>query len=147
MADFAANLDVFIHVGPDDNCVRAEFQRLEHRHCRFDAVNARDIASGGDNAALAAADDDRQVADVGVVAFLHRGVERVTVDMGDGKLVKLCMNGEARAAASRAAPLRGCLFDKAVAAKSEGEAVDFFGHRWNIYGTNTGFQLFYRRRG
>ena len=58
MAHLAADPDIFLHVGPDDDGVRAQRQRLEHRHRRAHAEGARDVAGGGDHAALAAADDD-----------------------------------------------------------------------------------------
>jgi len=44
-----------------------------------------DVAGRGDHAALAAADDHRLVGEIGVVAFLHGGVERVAIDVGKGE--------------------------------------------------------------
>ena len=48
-------------------------------------VEPGDVAGGGDDAAAAAADDDRAVGEAGIVALLHRGVEGVAVEMGDGE--------------------------------------------------------------
>ena len=85
--------------GRNDRRVRAEPQRLEHRHGGSDAEGAREIAGGGDHAAVAAADDHRLVGERRVVALLDRGIERVAIDMGDRKGVELA-DGE-RGAASR----------------------------------------------
>ena len=79
---------IFVHVGPHDAGVRAQAQRLEHRHRRAHAVGARDVAGGRDHAALAAADDDRLVGERGIVALFDGGVERVAIDMGDASAGK-----------------------------------------------------------
>ena len=68
--------------------VRAEAQRLEHRHRRSNPESAGDVAGRGDHAALAAADDHRLGGKRRIVAFLDRGVEGVAIDMGDGKAVE-----------------------------------------------------------
>jgi hypothetical protein len=81
--------DVFAEVRLDHHGVGTGLQRLEHRHGRMDAVQPRDVAAGRDHAPLAAADDDRPVAQFGPVALLHRGVEGVAVQVGDGQLVQL----------------------------------------------------------
>ena len=99
LAHRAADLDIFRHVRLDDGGVRAELQRLEHRHRRADAVGARDVAAGRDHAALAAADDQRLVGESWVVALLDRGVEGVAVDMGDRQRRRVRRG--ARGAASR----------------------------------------------
>ena len=67
-----------------DHRVRAEAPGLEHRHGRTHARQPSDITTGGDHAALAAADDDRLVAQFRPIALLHRGVEGVAIEMGDG---------------------------------------------------------------
>ena len=87
----------------DDDRLRAELQRLEHRHGRADAVDAGDVAGGRDDAAVAAADDDRLVAQAGVVALLDAGIEGVAVDMGDGEVGELGMGDQAGRSAGGAA--------------------------------------------
>ena len=88
----------------DDGGVRAQRQRLEHRHRRAHAEGARDVAGGRDHAALAAADDHRLVGERRVVALLDRGVEGVAIDMGDGRAYRSsAMAEQARRAAGRAA--------------------------------------------
>ena len=44
-------------------------------------LDAGDVAGGRDDAALAAADDDRLVLQLGIVALLDRRIEGVAVDM------------------------------------------------------------------
>ena len=106
----AADGDIFLHVGANDHGVRAGLERLEHRHRRLHAVGARDVAGRGDDAALAAADDDGLVHQARVVAFLDGGVEGVAVDVGERQLVDFAVVDEARAfafgAAARLAGLR-----------------------------------------
>ena len=75
--------------------MRAQGQRLEHRHGGAHAVEARHIAAGGDHAALAAADDHRQVGEPGIVALLDAGIEGVAVDMGDRQRIQFRMAGHA----------------------------------------------------
>jgi len=83
MAHLAADPDVFGHVGPDHDGVGAQRQRLEHRHRRAHAKGAGDVAGRRYHAALAAADDDRSVCDLRIIAFLDGGVERVAIDVGE----------------------------------------------------------------
>ena len=103
LADLPADSDIFRHVGLHHRRLGAERQRLEHRHGRAHALHPGEIAGGGDHAALAAADDDRHVAQGRVVALFHGGVEGVAVDMGDMQRVEFGVAGKARAAAMRAA--------------------------------------------
>ena len=84
-ADLPRHRDVFREVGADHHRVGARLQRLEHRHGAAHAVDARDIAGGGDHAAHAAADDHRLRGELRAVALFHAGVERVAVDMRDGE--------------------------------------------------------------
>jgi hypothetical protein len=51
LAHLFADPGVFLHVGLDDDGVRAGVERLEHRHRRPDTPNARDVATGRDHAA------------------------------------------------------------------------------------------------
>ena len=77
---------------------------LEHGHGGSARHRASgDIAGGRDDAALAAADDDRLVADGRIVALLDAGIEGGAVDMGDGKLIQLVVNEDPGRAAGRAA--------------------------------------------
>jgi hypothetical protein len=79
--------------------LRAELQRLEHGHGAAHAGHAGDVAGGGDNAAVAAADDDGVVGELRPVAFFDAGVEGVAVDMGDGEGEELGVAQGAGAAA------------------------------------------------
>jgi hypothetical protein len=85
MAHLAADPDIFRHVRPDHDRGRAQRQRLEHRHGRAHAIRPGDVAGRRNHAALAAADDDRLVGDLGIVALLYGGVERIAIDMGEGE--------------------------------------------------------------
>ncbi len=53
--------DIFFHIRLDHNGFWAEFQCLEHGHGGTHTGDAGDIAAGGDNTALAAANNDRLV--------------------------------------------------------------------------------------
>ena len=59
------------------------------------------------------ADDQRLARQLGPVALLHRGIEGVTIDVGDAETVDLGMGQEARAAAL-AARCRGGVNDLAA---------------------------------
>ncbi len=99
-ADGLAGHLVFSHVGGDHHGMRAQLQRLEHRHRRTRPEAARDIAGGGDDAAPARmADEKRFVAQGRIVALLDRGVESVAIDMGDGEVQQLRMRYQPRRAA------------------------------------------------
>ena len=97
----AADARIFLHVRPHHAGLRAEPQRLEHRHRRAHAVGAGDIAGGGDDAAPAAADDHRLGGKRRIVALFDGGVEGVAVDMGDRKLCEFVVAHDARRAADR----------------------------------------------
>ena len=115
--DFARRR-VFCHVGLDDHRLRAKLQGLEHRHGGLHAMDARDVAGGGDDTTRAAAHNHRLVRKFWPVALLDRGIESIAIDMGDRKRVKFRMADQPRAAAGAAAPLitrSGC---KAIAAKA-----------------------------
>ena len=62
-------------------------------------MDAGDVAGRGHDAALAATDNQRLVDEVRIVAFFHRGVEGVAIDMGDAEVVEFIMVEEAGAAA------------------------------------------------
>ncbi len=76
-ADLAADANVFFHVGLDHDRLRAGRKRLEHRHCRAHAVNAGDVTSRRDDAALAAADNHWLVGKLRIVPLLDGGVKRI----------------------------------------------------------------------
>ena len=84
------------------------------------AVSAGNVASGGDDAAFAAADDERLIGEAGIVALLDRGVERIAIDMGDRKRAKLRVDEQPRRPAGRAAAVGGRTGDEAIAAKGIG---------------------------
>ncbi len=106
-ADLAADADIFGHVGRHDHRVGAELAGGEHRHGGAHAGLAGDVAAGGDDAALAAPDDQRLVAQGRVVALFDRGVERVAIDVRDGQGAQLGMVDEPRRAAIGAARRAG----------------------------------------
>ena len=81
---------------------RAKLQRPRHRHGRAHAVAPGDVAGGEHHAALAAADDQRLVDQIRMVALLHRGVEGVAIDMGNGQGGELGMGNDPRRAAAAA---------------------------------------------
>ena len=118
LANFAADANIFGHVGTYDDRRRAEIECLEHRHRRAHAVGARDITGRRYHAAFAAADDDRLVSDVRVIALLHGGIERVAIDMGERQRCECPMPDEARRAAFRAAHRLRRGVRQTVAAKS-----------------------------
>ena len=99
----AADARIFLHVRPHDARVRAQPQRLEHRHGRAHAVGARDIAGRRRPRRAAAADDHRLGGKRRIVALFDGGVERVAVDMGDGELAEFVVAHKARRAAGAAA--------------------------------------------
>ena len=43
LAYLAPDAAVFFHIGLDDDSFRAGLQRLEHGHCRANAMNTRDV--------------------------------------------------------------------------------------------------------
>jgi hypothetical protein len=102
-AHLAADMDVFVHVGLDDHGFGAGLQRLEHRHGRAHAADPGDVAGRGHDAAPAAADDDRPVAQFRPVALFHRRVEGVAVDMGQREGIELAVAREPGTAAGHAA--------------------------------------------
>jgi hypothetical protein len=67
------------------------------------AIQPRDVAGGGDDAAYPAADDDRPGGKFGPVTLLDAGVEGVAVDVGDGQREQLGMADDAGAVAGGAA--------------------------------------------
>ena len=103
LPDGAAHGLVLGHVRLDHHGVGAGLQRLEHRHGRAHAVDARHVAGRRDHAAPPAADDHRLVGQLRIVALLHRGVEGVAVDVGDGEAAQLFMGHQPVAPAFRAA--------------------------------------------
>ena len=104
MAHLAADPDIFRHVGPDHGGMRAQRQRLEHRHRRAHPEGAGDVAGRRHHAALAAADDDGLVGDLRIVALLDGGVERVAIDVGERQRGQRVVTDQARGAACAASP-------------------------------------------
>ena len=118
VAHLAADPDVFRHVGPHHRGLRAQRQRLEHRHRRAHPIGAGDVAGRRHHAALAAADDHRAVGDLRIVALLDGGVERVAVDMRQRQRRQRAVPDQARRAAGAAAPRRAVEVGEAVAAEA-----------------------------
>ena len=99
----AADARIFVHVRADHAGVRAQPQRLEHRHCRSHPEGSGDVAGRGDNAAPSAADDHRLGGKRGIVALLDRGVKGVAIDVGNGKPRQFVMAQQSRRTATAAA--------------------------------------------
>ena len=118
-ADLPRDGDVLLHVRRHDDRVGTEPLGREHRHRRMHAVLPGDVAAGRDHPARAAADDQRLVGELGMVALLDRGVERVAVDVRDRETEQLLMSDQPRRAAGRAARRRplGLERRRTVAAK------------------------------
>ncbi len=91
-------------VGLQHHRLGAELQGGEHRHGRTDARDACDVTGGGDHPPLGAAHDHRLVAQLRPVTLLHRGVEGVAIQVGDGQRVQLCVRDDPGRGAARAAP-------------------------------------------
>ena len=109
-ADLARDgFDVDRHAGLHDHGLGAELQGLEHRHGGADALDAGDVAAGGDDAARAAADDHGLVAQGGVVALFDAGIEGVAIHVGDGERVS---SGWAMMRGLRQAGQRGALSNR-----------------------------------
>ena len=108
VAHLAADPDIFRHIGADHDGMRAQRQRLEHRHRRAHAEGAGDVAGRRHHAALAAADDHRLVGDLRIVALLDGGIERVAIDVGQRQRGQCCVTDQARGAAGAASSRRDC---------------------------------------
>src|SRR5690606_16387405 len=83
-----------------------------------------DIAGCRDDAALAAADDDRAVAQFRPVTLFHRRIERVAVDMRQAQRVEFVMPCQPRTATGVATRPRTALECKAITAKTMPGNVD-----------------------
>ena len=125
-ADLAGDLRVDLHPAFHDHRFRAEFQGLKHRHGGPHALDPCDIAGGGDHAAPPAADDDRLVAQVGIVALFDRGIEGIAIHMRDPEVEEFGMCGHAGAAAGGAPPC-GLQGVKAIAAQGGHDGVSIAG--------------------
>ncbi len=83
-ADLVADGAIGVEAGGDEDEIGAEPARLSAGHSRAHAECARFIARRRDHAArAAAADGDREPAQLGIVALLDRRIESVHVDMDD----------------------------------------------------------------
>ena len=110
------DLGIDLHARLHDHRVGAELQRLEHRHGRAHAADARDVAGGRDHAAPPAADDDRLALELGIVALLDGGIEGIAIHVRDGQRPELLVGDHTRRAACGAART-GIEGRQAVAAK------------------------------
>ncbi len=81
--DLTPHGEVFFKVRPDHDSIRARLQCLEHRHRAAHAVDARDIAGGGNHPAHAATDDDRLRCEFWAITLLHACVEGAAVHVRD----------------------------------------------------------------
>ena len=72
---------VAVKIGRHDDGIRTEFQRLEHRHGRPHTEEPRRVATGGDDTALASANNDGFALKGGIVALLNGREKGVAVDV------------------------------------------------------------------
>jgi hypothetical protein len=72
----------------------------------MNAVNARNITTGRDHAALTATDDHGLALQRRVIPLLDGGKKRVTIDMGNGELIEFGMLHKAGGTAIGAPPCR-----------------------------------------
>ena len=84
-ADLMADALVLFHVRADDHGLGTTLERLEHGHGRAHAGDSRDVTTGRNDAAPAAADDHRPPGDGRIVALFHAGVKGIAIDMGQGQ--------------------------------------------------------------
>jgi hypothetical protein len=75
LANLFSNCAIFLHIWAHDNSFGAELSGLKHGHGRAHALDAGDIATGGDYATLATTNDDRFVYQIGIVPFFDRSIE------------------------------------------------------------------------
>ena len=115
-ADGPACLDIGGETGLHHDRLGAEFQGLEHRHGRADALDPGEVAAGRDHPPCAAADDDGLVADAWIVALFDGGIEGVAVHVGDGKPGQFRVRNDAGRPADGAAGT-GFKLGEAVAAE------------------------------
>ena len=89
-ANLLRNRAVDLEARRHEDQVRAQTPRGHGRHRRTDAEFAGFVAGGGDDAAFPGAPDrDRTPAQGGIVALLHRGEERVHIDVDDLPAVRI----------------------------------------------------------
>ena len=106
-ADSIADLLVFLHIGSENYSLRTQLFGLKHGHGGMHTLNARNIAAGGDNPAPPAANNERLVVQIRIVAFFNGGIKRVAIYMRYAQLEKFGMGNEARRFAGSAALLVG----------------------------------------
>ena len=95
IADLIADLLVFLHIGSENYGLRTQLFGLKHGHGGMHTLNARNIAAGGDNLAPPAANNERLVVQIRIVAFFNGGIKRVAIYMRDAQLEKFVMGNEA----------------------------------------------------
>ena len=117
IADLIADLLVFLHIGSENYGLRTQLFGLKHGHGGMHTLNARNIAAGGDNPAPPAANNERLVVQIRIVAFFNGSIKRVAIYMRDAQLEKFVMGNEAgRFASSAALPARHSLGARAAIA-------------------------------
>ena len=79
----APNPHVFVPIRGNNHGMRASAARLEHRNGRANAEGARGIAGRRRDPARPAAADHQPIAPRRAIGFLHRGIERIGIDVGD----------------------------------------------------------------
>ena len=106
IADLIAGLLIFLHVWPNNHGLRTQLFGLKHGHGRMHALYARNIATRGNNPAPPAADNERLIVQIWIVAFFDGGVKCVAIYMRYAQLEKFVMGNEAgRFAGSAALPV------------------------------------------
>ena len=83
LPDLLAGEPILFTIRFYDDCIRAGFQRLKHRHCRAYAIQSRDVAACRHDTPLATANYDRLVFQAGIVPLFDRSEEGVTIEVGD----------------------------------------------------------------
>ena len=121
--DGPARLVILGKVRGHDHRVRAEFQRLEHRHGGAHAVKPRLVTAGRHNAPGAAAHDQGLVAQLRIVPFLDCRIKRVAIDMRDGENRQRRMTHDPQVEADRAPVKIFSLYSEAVAAKANHRVI------------------------
>ena len=97
-----SDLRIRTHPAFDDDRIRTELERLEHRHRGPYTFDPRNIAGGRDHAAPTATNNDGFVPQLRIVALLDRRIEGVAVYMRNRQVEQFRMAQHTRATAFRA---------------------------------------------
>jgi hypothetical protein len=134
-AELPADNGVFFHVRANDDCVRAGFQSLEHRHGGMHAECAGDVAGSRHHAAAPATDDHGLFGKARIIALFDGGVERIAIDVRDCEIGQFGMCQQAWTATVGAASTIDIGLDQAIPAQTQtgNNMVFAIGHRAACY--------------